>query len=500
MALFDFLYEKHKNDNPIINPIGFQFSEYYNGPLLGDKGKVYYKRGRMNDGIFYTDESYYAVPAVWERPEGFIHDGYSCWMTYSEIHAINQYRYSKLAQNHLKKRWIDLIKSHDYMYNLSKSITSDIEVTNNISNDFIPRPHQLVGVEFGQLTSGNFIIADQQRTGKSYTALLYALSEKFNRCLIVCPAKVVPVWEKMIRNICNIEIKVLKGGDELVNGFNIVSYDLIHRINNKICDICIADECHFFIQGEARRSVAMNNIIAGKKIALSGTPLMNSHNDMLSILKWVNPKLEKEMRIYINSIEGDNYKLSLALGTELKRRCLLLRETHQVGKSIEPYINFINVELPIENPKDIQEVGKVKVDYAVEYLNSFQNKVLVAFYHKEVGRMLKARLGDKAILIDGDSSKKEIENAKLEFENDKQILLGSTVIAEGLDFSFCDHILMVEESSYSMRTDQIRERCNNIYKNKQVTIDVLCLSGTQDDRLYDLLNNKFDLQNGLRDA
>lgn len=499
MILFEKLFTKNSNTNPLINPVRFQFSEHYTNPILGNKGKVYLKRGKMNDGVFYKDEEYYAVPSVWECPIGFIHDGYAFWKTNSEIHAINQYRFSKNAQNKLKKKWDKEIEKHDYLYSLSSAIDLDIELP-KLPNDFIIRPHQKVGIEFGNLTNGKFIIADQQRTGKSFTSLIYALSCSWDKCLIVCPSKVVIIWESMINKISDIPVKILKSGDTIELGFNIISYDLIHKIDNKNVDICIADECHFFIQDNARRSAAMQSIIANKKIALSGTPLLNSHSDMLSITKWLDSDLEKEIRRFLFPLNGNNYDIAKLLGIELRRRCLLLRETSQVGTVNEPYINFIEIDLQIDNPKDIKEVGKAKVDYAVEYINSFDNKILVAFYHKEVGKMLKARLGNKAILIDGDSTKLEIENAKEEFKNEKQILLGSTVIAEGLDFSFCDHILMVEESSYSMRTDQIRERCNNIYKNRNVIIDILCLKGTQDDRLYELLGNKFALQEGLRDS
>lgn len=504
-TIYDWLHEKYKDSSPEKNPLTFQLTKEYKGPILGSKGKVYLKRGKMNDGIVHKhDHVYFAVPCVWEQPMGFEHDRYNCWITKSELHAMNQYRYSKLAQGHLKRKWDKIIERQDYMYKLSKAIDSGFDLP-ELKESFIPRDHQKVGVEFGILTNGRFIIADQQRTGKSYTSLMYVLSQKWDKCLIICPSKVVPIWANtktgMISHICDLPINVLSSGDELEDGFNVVSYDTIHTIDDLDCDIAIADEAHFFLEVNARRSHAVNRIKADKKIALTGTPLMNSASDMLSILNWINPRLSAEMELFYAYMRNvDSYERARLIAKELKRRCLLLRETHQVGTTTEPYINFITVETPIENPKDLQEVGRAKVNYAVEYCNAFQDKILVAFYYKETGQMLKARLGSKAVLINGDSTPKEVEAAKEAFAGDTQILLGSTVLAEGLDFSYCNNILMVEESSYSMRTDQIRERCNNIYKQQEVTIDVLVVPGTQDDRLYDLLGNKFALSHGLRDA
>lgn len=500
---------RRHDTHPRINPIRYQRNPDFNGAVLGDKGKVYLKRGKMNDGAFYTYEINYAVPCVWERPTGFYHDSYACWITKSESHAMNQYRYSGLAQEHLKREWNKVIELQDYIYGLSRAVDSDIDLP-DIKIEL--RPHQKVGVEFGRLTNGNFIIADQQRTGKSYTALVYTLSQKWDRCLIVCPSKVVDIWgavedseagtrNGMIRTICDRPIKILRTGDVLEDGFNVVSYDTLHTIDNLDCDIAIADEAHFFLEANARRSRAVNRINADKRIALTGTPLMNSSSDMISILGWVNPSLAYDMEVFLSYIgDLDSYERARLLGLELKRRCLLLRETSQVGTAIEPYVNFIKVNAKIEDRKNLQEVGRSKVNYAVEYCKSFTDKVLVVFYYKETGRMLKARLGDEAVLIDGDSTAEEIDNAKKAFAEDKQYLIASTVISEGHDFSHCNNILMVEESSYSLRTDQIRERCNNIYKDTEVTIDVLVVPGTQDDRLYELLGNKFALNQGLRDS
>lgn len=501
--------EKAKDLSPIKNPYEYTNNENFKFGMLGDKGKVYHKRKRFLYPTEHPDNTYYMIPGVWEQPVGFSTDWNACWGTHSEYHAINHYRYAKKASGILRRKWNEIIKKQDYLYSLSKAIDSNFELP-KLKSGFEVRPHQKVGIEFGLLTNGKFIIADQQRTGKSFTALLYCLSQTWDKCLIVCPAKVVPVWESMIQKICDLPITVLNSNDSLQPGFNIISYDSLHTIDDLTCDITIADEAHFIIESTARRSQAINRIESPKKLALSGTPIMNSINDMLGLLKWLDKDIHEEMDLflyYLNYGDEQNEKFKLndfektaIFCKELKRLCLLLRETNQVSNVKEPYLNFIEINAKIKNPKDLQEIGRAKVNYAVEYCNSFNEKILVAFYYKETGRMLKARLGNKAVLIDGDSTKKEVENAKKAFAGDTRILIGSTVLAEGLDFSFCNNLLMMEESSFSMRTDQIRERLNRVNKEEEVTIDILIVKGTQDDRLYELLNNKFELQEGLRIA
>lgn len=465
-----------------------------------------------NKITFNGNKKIYYIENLINIPKAFNHDSdfeigkgivYYAYTT-SEIEALNFYRKNKFTTNDLKYKWNKEINKQDYLYKLSKSVESSIDLPNTISPDFTPRPHQMVAIEFGEITDGNFIIADQQRTGKTYSSLLYVLSQKWTSCLIVCPSKVCSVWEKMIFEISSRYAKILKSNDSIEKGFNICSYDILHTINDINVDITIADEAHFFVNGTSRRNHAIHNIVSKKKICLTGTPILNSAIEILEILNWLNPELSKEMRLFIQpylDLHSDNYTVANLLGKELKRRCLLLRETNQVGDTNEPNINFIEIDTYIDNPKNLQEVGKAMIDYAIEYLKCFQNKIVVMFYHQDVGKMLSARLGSKSIIINGTNSKKEVSNAIEEFRNNDniQFLCGSEVLAEGIDLSFCDHMLILQ-SSYSMRTDQVRERCNNIYKERNVTIDVLTIPSTQSERQYKILEGKYNLQHGLRDA
>lgn len=312
-----------------------------------------------------------------------------------------------------------------------------------------------------------------------------------------------PVWQNMVEMVSDIPTKIIRIGETLEEGkINICSYDTLHTIEDLSCSICIADECHFFLKSKSRRSIAVNRVVADKRIALSATPTMNKVGDMVTILKWVNPQLAKDIMLLVNeNSDLELYEQAKILGEELKRRILLLRETHQVGTSIEPFVNYIYIDKKIENPKDLQEIGRVKALYALEYIRSFTNKMVVIFYYKATGEQLKVRLGGEAILVNGESSKQEVKESLEKFERgEARILLGSSVLAEGIDLSHASHILIVEESHYSLRADQLRERCNSIYKDEEVIIDILRIKGGQDDRVYELIENKYDINQGLRDG
>jgi len=458
-----------------------------------------------NIGVLYQklidNQTQYIMPYKSDKPQGFTYDGYYSWKTSCLLHALNAYRNGISVSSDLEEHFYNLIKEQDILYNLSSSINSNILLPDGINENFIPRPHQLVAIEFGKLTNGKFIIADQQRTGKSYSALLYALTQEWDKCLIICPAKVVLVWKAMISTISNKPINIIETNGKIVNGFNIISYDSLHTIGDKGANITIADEGHFFVQKGARRTNAVFEVDSEQKIVLSGTPILNSVYEMTTILDWINPDFSKEIREFLSTYDSiSSYELARGLGKELRKKCLLLRETNQVGDTVEPYINYIDIDVKVNDIKNLREVGVALTNYAVEYLNSFNHKIVIMVYFKEVGNVLKARLGEKSILVNGDNSKKQVTEAIEVFKNtDVQFLIGSTVLAEGIDLSFCNHILLLEES-YSMRTDQMRSRCDGIYKSVETTIDILRAKKTQDDRLYAILKNKYELQDGFRDS
>lgn len=426
-------------------------------------------------------------------------------ISYSEYHAINYYRETLNAEEKLKNKWNYEINKQDYLYKLSKATETFIKLPKAVNESFIPRPHQLVAIEFGKLTNGKFIIADQQRTGKSYSSLLYVLSENWEKCLIVCPAKLTLVWENMIKTICNFSYKILKPKDELVSGFNIISYDILHTIDDLKCNIAITDEGHYFVKGNNRRSNAVFRIESDKKIILSGTPILNNINELFTLVAWLGEEYSKQLfdfKLYFeNNTDITNYEKSKLIAKELKKRYLLLRESYQVGVAKDPYINIIEVDVNVKDKKNFNDIGKELANYAVQYVNSFTNKIVIMVYHKDVGRILNVRLGNKSLLVNGDNSNKDVKEAIEKFKNDDniQFLIGSTVLAEGIDLSFCDHILMIEES-YSIRTDQMRERVSSINKEQEIIIDILVAKDTQDVRKYDILDSKFNLQYGLRDA
>lgn len=250
---FDLLYEEYAHTTPEVNPITYQFNENFKKPPLGKGGKLYLKRGRMNDTTFHKyDDVCYAVPRVWECPTGFTH-GCTFWKTKSEILAIRHYRECGNAQNKLKKKFDSIIEKQDYLYKLSKAIDSDIELP-KLKDGFVPRPHQKVGIEYLAWVDRNILIADGMRTGKTATALLITASRKFDTCLIVCPAMLQSVWRDAINNIIdNPVVNILESDDEIKSGYNIVSYDKIHTIDADV-DICIGDEIHFILEPNARRS------------------------------------------------------------------------------------------------------------------------------------------------------------------------------------------------------------------------------------------------------
>ncbi len=172
--------------------------------------------------------------------------------------AVRYYRKYGRAQHKLKAKFDKIIRKEDELYELSRAVDSNCELPPGVREGFVPRSHQKTVIEFGKRTNGCFILADQQRVGKSFGFLLYVMSQQWDKVLVVAPSKVCPVWEKMVEVISDIPTKILKTGDTLESGkINICSYDVLHTIEDLSCSIAGTDECHFFLTDSARRSKAV---------------------------------------------------------------------------------------------------------------------------------------------------------------------------------------------------------------------------------------------------
>ena len=158
-------------------------------------------------------------------------------------------------------------------------------------------PFQEEGVRFALDRYGT-LIADEMGLGKTVQAISVINEDpSIQKVIIVCPASMrIPCareLEKWLNRSLSIGIIGVDNGFSpeefcVVKDIVIINYDRLSRFTEKFStiayDLCVLDECHYAKSLEARRTRAALGIKARRRIALSGTPLLNRPIEIYPVL------------------------------------------------------------------------------------------------------------------------------------------------------------------------------------------------------------------------
>jgi superfamily II DNA or RNA helicase len=176
---------------------------------------------------------------------------------------------------------------------------------------------------------------------------------------------------------------------------------------------------------------------------------------------------------------------------------MLKRDISQLSPESVVFTNFIEVECRLPNDASLQKIGQSKIPYAVNYVNVYQDeKIVVATQYLDTARKLAVSLGSQAVVITGETPQAIRGEIQKAFANGARVLIGSSAISEGLDFSFSSRILFLE-SGYSFRTEQLRARCAKLGKTEPISVDILVSNHPKDKRVMDILDTKYETSYGF---
>ena len=182
------------------------------------------------------------------------------------------------------------------------------------------RPYQIEDIKFIAARK-NCACFNEQRTGKTPTALRSLLERNINKFLIVAPASTIYTWADEVRRWNNQDCIVVDGTatkrkeliDSWKSGGLVISYECLRevtRYNEKThtysitgdlyhikkhlqtIEACILDEAHRIKNHKSKQAEAMFSLSGIPiKIALTGTPAPNKQYEIFSILHWLFPNI-----------------------------------------------------------------------------------------------------------------------------------------------------------------------------------------------------------------
>ncbi len=240
--------------------------------------------------------------------------------------------------------FLSLFQTHAVSFQLSGEVRSWIETLKSPDPDPPPgtpeflRPYQRKGVAHLYHLCRNDchpLLADEMGLGKTVQILSLLQCDGFDiPSLVVCPASVVSVWTREAQHFFpGLPFRVLHTGDswrEHPGGcLWVASYTQLRRHRSYLENIrfryAVLDEAQQIKNPDAKVSRACFGIHADHRIALTGTPIENSHMDLWSIFRFLMPDLLGSRREFFEEINRN--RESLVERVRIQAAPFLIRRT-----------------------------------------------------------------------------------------------------------------------------------------------------------------------------
>ena len=166
-------------------------------------------------------------------------------------------------------------------------------------------PFQVLGADFhcSRPHSGN---ADEMGLGKTLQAIETVNRTKPDNVLIITPATIKINWKRELEEWLthSLSVGIVNGSAWVDEQVTIINYDILERhvasIHKKRWDMVIVDEAHYIKNLESMRTNAVLGIPAGRKLWMTGTPILNRPVELVPLLYYIEAITDDKFQRFYN--------------------------------------------------------------------------------------------------------------------------------------------------------------------------------------------------------
>ncbi len=399
----------------------------------------------------------------------------------------------------------------------------------------------------------NGVLADEMGTGKTLQALsVAAMMPKGKNSLVICPKTLIYNWIAEAKKFQMKTEVVHYHGDkatrkkllEQKHKIFVASYSIAQKDFELLKDhdffYLILDEAQNIKNPRSSRSIVCKALNAEHKIAISGTPMENSLQDLWSIFDFLLPGYLPRFRSFSQEVESkakEKYLQKIISPFVLRRKkaeilqelapkesqiiyCKMSKKQHdfyfsmweQISKSILNDKNFTPIHIlsgitklrQIANGLNLVDASQTDISGKIEAAGDLiqlcveNGKKILVFAQflqslKNIQQLLqKHKIG--YCYMDG--STKSREKVIKEFnENDekKVFLLSLKVGGLGLNLTAADTVILVDPWWNPMVENQAIDRTHRIGQTKKINIYKLITKNSIEEKILELQNQKKEL-------
>ena len=477
--------------------------------------------------------------------------------------------------------------------NIPKNILSYIESRNKIAESMkkevsefayktTPFDHQIECFEYAQ-THPKFLLGDEQGLGKTKQAIDIAVSRKqqFKHCLIVCCVSGLKWnWAKEIETHSHESSRILgsrisRNGNLVIDSVKkrtedlLVNHDEFFLITNietlrdsafcssleqltKLGEIgmVVVDEVHKCKNPNSQQGIALLKLSSYYKMALTGTPLLNSPLDLYNVLSWLdaehhNYTMYKEyygLTDKFGQVEGYRNLNELKKVTEkvmIRRKkedvldlpekirtveyvdmgskqakiyneakTKIKQDIDKVKLSNNPLAEFIRLRQATGNPSILTttEVPNAKFERATEIIEeaieSGKNVLVFSMFERIITPFQESLKVGSELVIGGLTDDEKFSRINNFMTNEKIKVICGTIGALGTGFTLTKASVVIFLDSPWTRgeKDQAEDRVHRIGANSTVNIITLVAKNTADEVIEDIVQLKGDVADFVVDG
>ena len=456
---------------------------------------------------------------------------------------------------------VELVKLEDRLKHLLQPPLEQLFSSKELVFPFEPFPYQWQGIGFLYPRS-SAILADEMGLGKTMQSIttirLMIRSGAVKSVLLVCPKPLVTNWKREFDLWApEIPVEIIEGDQarrkwiwELDNTpVKIANYELLHRDrelysprekefideNGKVqkftppgirFDLCVLDEAQRIKNPSGSTHKAVKAIHRKRSWALTGTPIENSANDLVSIFEWLSPGyLSPEMKpSQMGRAIGDHIlrRTKDKVLSDMPPRLVRDLELEMSPSQRESYMNA--EENGVEQINEMGETATIQhVLQLITKLKQICNFDPVTGDSPKMARLAAdmeeiAASGQKAIVFSLWTETIDKMRAQLEqfhpleysgriphskrdevikrFQEDpkhKMILMTYGAGSVGLNLQFCNYVFLFDRWWNPAIEDQAINRAHRIGVKGSVTVSRFLLMGTIEERIQRVLEEKREL-------